>query len=181
MMSHIKEEQISAYIDRQLSVDENRSIEIHLEECSSCRAVYDELSTLTQLFQDSERIEPPVYLWNRIAADFNEEHPAAAHKRWVDSIIACLRGYSRSWGMAAATIVVFLIAGIVVYHGNRIPVSDRAALAQLEQINRDLAAQDPDGYNPFASGAPGEWDSNPFKSMRLNNKTYSVPPAALQH
>ena len=60
-------------------------------------------------------------------------------------------------------------------------VADRDALAQIDQINRDLAAQDPDRYNPFVSGAPGEWDANPFKSLRQNNKTYSVPPAALQH
>jgi predicted anti-sigma-YlaC factor YlaD len=178
-MSHIKEEQISAYIDRQLPVDENRSIEIHLLECSSCRSVYDELSTLTQLFQETERMEPPAFLWNRIAADFIKDLPAT-RRSWVDSIAACLRGYSRSWGVAAAATVI-LIAGIVVYQGSRIPVSDRAALAQLEQINRDLAAQDPDGYNPFISGAPGEWDANPFKSMRLNNKTFGVPPEALQH
>jgi hypothetical protein len=61
------------------------------------------------------------------------------------------------------------------------PVADRAALAQIDQMSRDLAAQDPDGYNPFVSGVPGEWDANPFKSMRLNNKAYSVPPGALQH
>jgi anti-sigma factor RsiW len=180
MMPHIKEEQISAYIDRQLSAAENRSIETHLRECSSCRTVCDDLSTLTQFFQGADRIEPPAFLWNRIAADFDKEHPAI-HEGWVDSIIACLRGYSRSLGMAAATIVILIIAGIFVYHGNGIPVSDRAALAQLDQISRDLAAQDPDGYNPFISGAPGEWDANPFKSLRLNSKTYSVPPGALQH
>jgi predicted anti-sigma-YlaC factor YlaD len=179
MMSHIKEEQISAYIDRQLPVDENRSIEIHLQECSSCRTIYDELSTLTQFFQDAERIEPPAFLWNRIAADFDKEHPAS--HGWVASIIACLRGYSRSLGMAAATIVILIITGIVVNHGNRMPSTDRAALAQIDQIYQDLAAQDPDGYNPFGSGAPGEWEANPFKSMRLNNKSYSVPPGALQH
>ena len=168
-MSHIKEEQISAYIDRQLPVDESRYVEIHLLQCSSCRAIHDELSTLTQFFHDAERIEPPAFLWNRIAADFDEKHPATPE--WVASILAGLRGYSRSLGMAAATIVILIVAGITMYHdGNRMPVADRVALAQIDQISRDLAAQDPDGYNPFVSGATSEWDANPFKSMRLNNK-----------
>jgi anti-sigma factor RsiW len=176
---HINEEQISAYIDGQLPADENRSIEIHIQECTSCRAVHDELSTLTQFFRDSERLEPPAFLWNRIAADFDKERPATPG--WVASIMAYLRGYSRSMGMAAASITILIIVGIVAYHGNRMPAADRVALAQIDQISRDLAAQDPDGYNPFVSGAPSEMDANPFRSMRLKNKAYGAPPEGLPH
>ena len=57
-MTHIKEEQISAYIDRQLTGDENRALEIHLKECSSCHAAYEEMCSMTQLFRDAERFEP---------------------------------------------------------------------------------------------------------------------------
>jgi hypothetical protein len=177
MMSHIREEQISAYIDRQLAGDENRSIQLHLQGCASCRSAYEEMCSLTQIFHEAERLEPPAFLWNRIAADFDKEPPATLG--WGVSIIAFLRGYSRSLGMAAATIVILIIAGLTVYHESGMPVADRAALAQIDQVYRDLAAQDPDGYNPFASGTRGEWDSNPFKSMRLSGKPYSVPPAGL--
>ena len=179
MMPHAREEQISAYIDEQLNADEKRSIEVHLQECPSCSAIYEEMCTLTQLFQNAERFQPPAFLWNRIAADFDKEQHAP--HSWVDTIKASLRVYSRSWGMAAATMVILIIAGITIYHGNRMPDADRVALAQIDKISRDLASQDPDGYNPFVSGQSGEWDANPFKSMRLKNKTFSVPPAALQH
>jgi predicted anti-sigma-YlaC factor YlaD len=178
-MRHIKEEQISAYIDRQLTDDENRELEIHLKECSSCHAAYEEMCSVSQLFREAERFEPSAFLWNRIAAGIDREHPV--NRGWVTSIMAGLRGYSRSWGMAAATLVILIVVGITLYHGNRMPVADQAALAQIDQMYKDLAAQDPDGYNPFSSGTPDEWGANPFKSMRLNDKTYSVPPAVLQH
>jgi anti-sigma factor RsiW len=179
MMPHIKEEQISAYIDRQLTIDENSALEIHLLECSSCHALYEEMRTITQLFQGAEHFEPSAFLWNRIAADFENEHTATT--KWGASILAGLRGYSRSLGMAAATVVILIISGIVLYHGNRMPIADQAALAQIDQVYRNLAAQDPDGYNPFSSGAPQEWEANPFKSMRVNGKTYSEPPVELRH
>ena len=111
-MTHIKEEQISAYIDRQLTGDENRALEIHLKECSSCHAAYEEMCSMTQLFRDAERFEPSAFLWNRIAADLDKEHSVT--RGWVASIMAGLRGYSRSLGMAAATLVILIVVGITL-------------------------------------------------------------------
>ena len=178
-MPHFPEEQISAYLDRQLEPRETRELELHLEECESCRALFNEMRELSGLFREAERFEPSPFLWNRIAADFDKERSSA--RGWGAPIIACLRGFSWNPRLAASVFAVLMITGIAVYREVNTNIADRAALAEIDKAYQSLAAQNPDSYNPFSSGSPSDFDANPFRSMRMRGRMDSEPPMPERH
>jgi predicted anti-sigma-YlaC factor YlaD len=173
-MSHIREEQISAYLDEQLSFEEKLAIETHFRECESCRAVRDDLLEISRLFREAERFEPSPFLWNRIATDFDKESSSTNH--WITSFIDGLRKNSWNLRLASAALAVIVIAGIVVFRGNGGHVAEQAALADMDRAYQSLAALDPDTYNPFGSGLPRELDANPFRNVRLSSERTGLRP-----
>lgn len=173
-MSHINEEQISAYLDEQLSSEEKLVLEEHFRDCESCRTVRDELIEVSRLFREAERFEPSPFLWNRIAADFNKESSPTHH--WITSFIAGLRKNSWNLRLASSALVVLMIVGIVIFRGNSGRIAEQAALADIDRTYQSLAALDPDTYNPFGSGLPNELDANPFRSLRLSGEKSGISP-----
>jgi len=167
-MPHIREEQISAYIDRQLDAAENRTLEVHLQHCEDCRAVLEGMREVTRLFREAEPVAPSPFLWNRIAAGLSNSEEHIPSHGWGAALLAGLRGYNRSLGVAAAMLVVFLAVGIAVFHENARRVAEQAALTVIDQTQKSLAAYDPDAYNPFSSGSLRDLEVNPFKSLRLS-------------
>jgi anti-sigma factor RsiW len=168
-MPHIREEQISAYIDHQLNAEETLALEAHLRDCPDCRAVLDEMKGMTSLFREAERVEPSPFLWSRIALNLREEGPVG--RIWGSVLAAALRGHRRALGMAAATLALSLAIGVTIFHSNARQVAEQAALAAIDQTHRSLAAYDPDVYNPFSSGSIGDLDANPFRILRLGGGT----------
>jgi predicted anti-sigma-YlaC factor YlaD len=173
-MSHIKEEQISAYLDKQLNSEERLVVEAHFRECESCRAVRDDLFEISRLFSEAERFEPSPFLWNRIAADFDKEAPSTHH--WITSLIDGLRKNSWNLRLASVALIVVVIAGIAVFRENSDHVAEQAALADIDRAYQGLAALDPDTYNPFGSGLPRELDANPFRNVRLSSERTGILP-----
>jgi predicted anti-sigma-YlaC factor YlaD len=171
-MMHIKEEKISAYLDGQLGADDALAVEAHLQDCGPCRNLFDELSEVSDLFRKAERFEPSPFLWNRIEADFRSKK-SSAHT-WKDLFIAGLGKHSWNLRLASATLVVLMLAGIVVFRGNEDRRSDRAALANIDQTYKSLAALDPDTYNPFGSGLSQEFETNPFKNLRASSEKSGI-------
>jgi predicted anti-sigma-YlaC factor YlaD len=172
-MLHIKEEQISAYLDEQLGESDVRVVEAHLRDCSSCRNLRDELSEISSLFQKAERFEPSPFLWNRIEAEFSRE--VDLPHSWTELFIAGLRRHSRNLQLASAALTVILIAGIVVYRGSEDRLSDQAALAHIDQTYRSLATLDADTYNPFGSALPAGLETNPFTNLQSGSDKSGIP------
>lgn len=168
-MRHIKEEQISAYLDGQVNAGENRVIRQHLEQCANCRSLFEEMRDLNGLFQNVELADPSPFLWNRIAANFDAIQPRqrSAVRGWAAAVDA-LRRYAWNPGFAAAAFAVVMFAGIAVFKQNSI--RDQAALAEINRVYQGLAAQNPDASNPFSSGSPSDFD-NPFRSVRRGRNT----------
>jgi anti-sigma factor RsiW len=179
MMSHIGEERISAYIDGQLDAEDNLEIEVHLRDCSGCRAVCDEMRDVTRLFREAESLEPSPYLWNRIEACLDTARPSALG--WGFSIASRLRSYGWSPTFAVAAFALFLVVALALFHGSSGHISERAALAEIDRTYRSLAAQDPEVYNPFSSGSQIDLEANPFRSLRLSGTVKKSAPAASQH
>jgi predicted anti-sigma-YlaC factor YlaD len=174
-MSHIDAEQISAYLDEQLSSKERLVLEEHFRNCESCRNVRDELSEVSRLFREAERFEPSPFLWNRIAADFNRESSSITH-HGIPSFIAGLRKHGWNLRLTSAALVVLMVVGIVVFRGNSGRIAEQAALADIDRTYQSLAALDPDTYNPFGSGLARELDANPFRSLRLSGEKTGMRP-----
>ncbi len=166
-MQHIEEEQLSAFIDDQLMGEEILAVESHLRVCSDCRAVLDEMNAVTLLFQESERVAPSPFLWNRISANLNKKDPA---RGWVAAILESLHPHRRGLSAAAAALTLLLAVGITFLYENSRQVAEQAALAAIDQTYKNLAAQDPDAYNPFASGSLNEHE-NPFSSFLSGGRT----------
>jgi len=168
-MAHVKEEEISAYIDRQLDADEKLSVETHLRGCENCRAVLEGINEINHLFREAERVAPSAFLWNRIEAGLINREQARG-LGWRAAVMAGLRNYSRSLGVAAAALAICLAAGLTIMHKNARQAAEQAALEVIDQTRKSLAAQDPEAYNPFSSGSL-DLDANPFKNFRLSGGT----------
>jgi hypothetical protein len=172
-MPHINEDQISAYLDRQLGAKESGLVEVHLRECESCRSLFEEMREVTQLFQSAERFEPSPFLWTRIAAGFEQETLAHSRKQgWVASILAGMHRFGWNSGIAAAAFGILMFVGISIF---KEPNINPAALAEIDRVYKTLAAEDPDAFNPFSSGTASDMDANPFRSVRLSGRTNSAP------
>jgi predicted anti-sigma-YlaC factor YlaD len=175
MMQHVRKDQISAYLDRQLDAQEEYTLEAHFQECESCRAICDEMRELTLLFREAEHFKPSPFLWNRIAAGLDEKAPSA--RSWRESIILGLRNFGWKSGMAAAILSILMMIGISTFRINSARMAERAALVEIDQIYENLAAQDPDTYNPFSSGSPYRLgaEQNPFRDLRLGSSANTAP------
>ena len=167
-MTHINEEQISAYLDEQLNSEETLALEVHFRDCENCRAVRDEFLEVSNLFRNAGGFEPSPFLWNRIAADFDKEKSAT--RSWLKSFAAGLRKPTWNLRFASAAMVILMIAGVVVFRGGSGNLAEQSALADINRTYESLAALDPDSYNPFGSGVPHELDANPFKNLRKSGE-----------
>lgn len=164
-MAHTAEEQISAYLDRQLGPEETRALETHARECPDCRALIEEMGRLDRVFREAERFEPSPFLWSRVAAE------QQARRGWKERILDGLKGFSLKHGMAAAAAAIIIFAGTAIVKEINIYMADQAALAEIDRTGRTLAAQDPDAYNPFIFSSPRDLEVNPFSKVRLNGRT----------
>ena len=170
MVKHVPEEQISAWVDRQLDPGEMGQVESHLRDCDECRAAADEMSAVVQAFRATETAELPPYLWGRIAANLDR----AASSRRLD-----LRGWflpviGRPLLMRAAAALVavtIVVAGGAIYIEHRSAADfETQALAEMQLAQNSLAALDAESYNPFrtAAGTSGTYrEENPFSRGQL--------------
>ena len=177
-MPHIKEEQLSAYLDKQLDPVEGSLVEAHLLECESCRSLYEEMSELTHLFQRAERLEPSPFLWTRIAAGFEEHRESARKRGWISSVLAGTRRFAWKPGIAAAALGIMLFVGIAIF---KQPYIDPAALVAIDEAGLRIARENPDTFNPFGSRFPMDVNVNPFSGASSGGKTTSAQPKSLLH
>jgi anti-sigma factor RsiW len=68
-----REEQLSAYIDGELSADERADIEVHLKGCPQCSRALEELKETVAHLQGVEEVEPPAWLKQKIMANVRAE------------------------------------------------------------------------------------------------------------
>jgi hypothetical protein len=178
-MQHIKEEQLSAFLDRQLDASENDQVDRHLRECETCRDLFEEMREVTRFFLSVEKLEPSPFLWTRIAAGFESEKRKKLSKRGrLASIFAGMRRFGWNSGIAAAALGILLFIGITIL---REPNIDPAALAEIDRVHQRLAKEDFDAFNPFSFGSPSDFDTNPFKGARLSGRIDSAPLKSRQH
>ena len=171
MQAHIKKEDFSAYLDRQLDARQSQAVDEHLRSCEACSSLYNEMRDITRLFRESERAEPSPFLWNRIAAGLEDSQ---LH-RGKTSILTGFRLFGWRPAMATAALGFLLLIGVAVYVDSTRNLADKAALAEIDRTYRTLAAKDPDTYNPFSTGSPLQFDSNPFRSLRLSGRAGTPP------
>lgn len=172
MTTHISQEQLSAWLDRQLEDDAIRGIEQHLECCQSCRAALEEMSALNRLFREMGVLEPPSYLWSKISAALDEAEPAP--KRWFSKLgfpigrPVWLR--AELWALAATLVVGGMLA-VLHWSDTR---TERLQLAAIDRAYHALLPQNAESYNPFATSPWNDTETNPFTIKGLNTSSSAL-------
>ena len=106
-------DQLSAYVDGELSKNDFIDVESHISDCAACRAELAALNALVRATVQIEAIEPPSSLRSRIAA-------ATTHKRktnWITVTKQMISARPIAWAgalaSAAAALVLFVNLGNV--------------------------------------------------------------------
>ncbi|HDZ62807.1 MAG TPA: hypothetical protein ENH40_06660, partial [Nitrospirae bacterium] len=66
-------EQISAYIDNELSADEREGVDEHLHGCTDCTLYLDDLKRTIAYSKGLEQVEPPAWLTQKVMTRIREE------------------------------------------------------------------------------------------------------------
>jgi anti-sigma factor RsiW len=166
MTSHCPQEQISAWLDRQLGAEEAAQVEQHLRQCEPCRRFQKELELTGGLFRNLEVLEPPDYLWTRVATILNQ--PARPGRlAWLRAPELWL-SYRRELMAVAAALIIMLAGVVLIVERRNAKESEVAAIAQIDRYHAALTAKNPEIYNPFRISAGLNPDSNPFARRRFD-------------
>jgi anti-sigma factor RsiW len=168
MVKHISEEEISAWVDRQLNSGEMGRIESHLRGCGECRAAAGEMAAVAEAFRSTEIAELPPYLWSRIAKNLNEA--ALPRRKGLRSWLLPAAGRP-IWARAAATVlaVMVLAMGGTIFIEHRSAADfEKRALAEMQIAQNSLAALDAETYNPFRTTGAASGEGNPFSRDQLS-------------
>jgi anti-sigma factor RsiW len=169
MVKHISEEEISAWVDRQLDPGEAGRIESHLRGCGECHAAAGEMSAMAEAFRSTEIAELPPYLWDRIATNLDNKgsHRRADLRSWFLPVLD-----RPMWARASAAVlaVMVLAAGgtIFIEHRSAAELKERALLEEIQVARNSLAALDSETFNPFRTGGAASSKGNPFSRDQLS-------------
>jgi len=167
MVKHISEEEISAWVDRQLDPGESGWIETHLRSCGECCAAAEEMSAMAAALRSTETAELPPYLWSRIATDL--EKAASPRRQGFRSWLLQTTGRP-IWMRAAATVLAVMVlamgGAIFIVHRSAADFEKRA-LAEMQLAQNSLVALDAESYNPFRTAEAAFREGNPFSRDQL--------------
>jgi anti-sigma-K factor RskA len=94
------EELLGSYLLGELTVEEERELERHLEECSKCRYELDRVHQTHNLLRKLAASEPPAELKDQVLAQVRGETPARSIGRWW------------IWVPAAAALLLAAVLGV---------------------------------------------------------------------
>ncbi|MDQ7030261.1 MAG: zf-HC2 domain-containing protein [Ardenticatenia bacterium] len=100
-VAHIHPEQLSAYLDGELSEEERRQVEVHLGVCVACREDVEELRWVVELVSTLPSVEVPRPFYVRQADLAPTAHVAP-------NLSARLAGFFRALSYASGVVTLFL-------------------------------------------------------------------------
>ncbi len=108
---HPNELTLNEYADEALTGAERADVERHVEACSACRSVVDDLRAIARAARTLTPLEPPPAAWTRIAAQLRREPPAKIPASGTSSSSA---RHLQPWGWlaAAAVLVIATVVGL---------------------------------------------------------------------
>jgi predicted anti-sigma-YlaC factor YlaD len=167
----IREIQLSAYLDRELSANDITQVEAHLAACRDCRHAYESMKTgYDAILECMPDVAPPEYMKQRLFRKINavtEIRRPAGIRAWTGfGHIFPLR--SKAWIAACASIMFFAIALSIFQYQRRL--EDNKILAEIDHSKAEWVARGL-SMNPFDIEAKGTRASreNPFQSY-LNER-----------
>ena len=192
----IEQEEVMAYLDGELSVDEAARAAAHLEECSECQKLASELRSLSQdlMTWQIESVDPQPTPAIATALDERQQKPEA-YPPLIPVITPSGPSWLRRWNafslsMAGVGMALLLIVGLL-FTMNRPTMRERAvstpgsrdlesrAMSQMTlQVHKEDGPPPPAAApraNGVVGGVPGGVIGGELGSVRLNSVTASSP------
>ncbi len=176
MKPHLAEDVISQWLDRELDSQQSRQVEEHLRECASCRAIGNELSEVDRAFRTLDTIEPPPYLWTRIAANIEVE--AREARRGLFGLAWRLAWPSAAVWAPATLLIVLIGSGIAYMEYRAMERTQLAAISEIDRAHEQLVTLNIKNHNPFHEPTDVDAGANPFTQTHLRNQSnpFRTPP-----
>jgi anti-sigma-K factor RskA len=96
---------LGSYLLGELSVEEERELERHLEECAGCRRELERVRQTHNLLRELAANEPPAELKEQVLAQVRGETPARSFDGWW------------FWASAAAALLLLAVLGVGLFRG----------------------------------------------------------------
>lgn len=154
---------LSPYLDGDLSDKRYEEIRLHLEDCAECREEAANWQDWQELFRSPEAdLEVPSLQWHRIRARLEERRSGPG--AW-DRLTASIRPYRVAWGAVAA---LMMTAGLIVsgleYRNYAEQKRQLTALSAYSESQQQWAAK---ADNPFRSKQAST--ENPFTTFETSS------------
>ena len=167
MTGHIPEEQLSAWLDRELDARDAARVEEHLQTCDTCRQSAREMSEVDTIFRTAGKLELPPFLWARIesALDRRPAEPArSAGAPWFSLALGRLRIPA-----AAAASLIIAAGGFLLVRLGMESHHQKRTLSEIERARIAVTASlREESYNPFFRPIPADREANPFSRDKLD-------------
>jgi anti-sigma factor RsiW len=147
---HPTQFEINDFVDGSLSASARSAVADHLEGCTTCRQLVDDLRELRRAAAGLEPVEPPPQVWTRIEKELrlisNDSRPAAIQPSTAASRRMLIGRWPTVWLGAAAAVVILaaglsLRRGYVAQPGPAAPNGSDAPTAQSVEAELLLAEQ----------------------------------------
>lgn len=108
---------ISDYIDNLLDISRAEELENHLERCSRCRDLLDDMKSIVHNAKELNTCRTSADLWPEIEAGVLENNRRMNNKITLRGFTDNFMWPSRGIGMAVSAVIILLIAAPLVYLG----------------------------------------------------------------
>lgn len=194
---HVKDE-LSAYLDKELSAEEMLAVEEHLKNCAECREEYAALHNTVQMLSSMEEVIPPAGFRHKLFGKLEE-----ANQKPKFSLQALTLGWmkkitQRRLFPAAVAIVLLLV--IIPVVGSNLPKmgsAQKAAdssvamggpaesynqLTSEEQLRKDMAPDGRGGADGIAAPqmASGAKPVAPAVPLETSAQTYTITEPGIE-
>ena len=152
-------EELTAFLDGELSTANSERVKSHLRTCIPCSEEVRSLQEVGDFVESNSRVlDPRPESWNMVRARIYQEIPESSSRDWM----------SQRWRFAIAALAV--LAAFVIGYGQYIHIQQRnldryiSQYVRERETHRTQAQNDnPETYNPFIE-VKAPVSENPFRS-----------------
>jgi hypothetical protein len=96
------EDKLSAYIDNELAVQERRELELHCEQCETCRKLISQYQAIGVLMRQSEARVDTDAIWDQVSRRLDDDAVVpitnkSRPKKWVYAVLATAASVAIIW------------------------------------------------------------------------------------
>ena len=166
-------DQLSDYLDGELTLAEQAAVEAHLRECTACTAVLNDLKRVVARAQGIDARPPQGDLWRDIAARIDAGAPSAVTPFRARS--QAKRFAFTLPQLAAASLVIAAMSGGAVWS-----IAQRAASTAAPAANARIESAEPAASMPAAPASGFDAEPASYETVSLADAQYDAAVVDLE-